>query len=321
MSSVPAPTNAISDLPTGEPVPLSSPMPSSPSSSSSPPAKPSLPLRALLSRAPRNVDAFLAHLQRCLSTPAGIDTVLLFVCYTSRLSSSLLAALAKRALHRSAADWIALVSASRTTVVAIPSINRLPSTAAAAASLLLAKRLKNLSSLLSEARTIMRLWGLLGMYFWAKRLIAQSLSEKDPGSKPTTLASLVSYSQLATCVAFQALENGAYLSSRGVLGWSPATQGWAMKWSARLWGVYVGIELGKLAAEKVAAARGGGRKEEEKGAAAEARWRNAFVRNLAWAPLTVHWGSDTGFVEDWMVGALATVPGVVQMTELWRQTA
>lgn len=339
-SSESAPTHAIADLPTGEPVPSSSPMPpAAAASSSSPSAKHSIRLRALLSRAPHNIDAFLAHLQRCLSTPAGIDTVLLFVCYASRLSSSLLTALAKRALHRSAAEWVALVSASRTTVVAVAGSGKPAPSAAAAASLLLAERLKNLSALLSETRTIMRLWGLLGMYSWAKRLAAESLSKQGSdrdGPKPAILAtSAVAYSQLAACVVFQALENGAYLSSRGVLGWSRPTQAWAMKWSARLWGAYVGVELGKLAAEGLAAARAAGgrrpaaRKEEGTGedaaaAAAEedaTRWRNAFVRNLAWAPLTVHWGSEKGLVADWMVGALATVPGVIQMTDLWKRTA
>jgi hypothetical protein len=306
-----APTNPIADLPTGEPIPQSSPTPSSSS------AKPSLPLRTLLSLTPGNLDGFLTHLNKCLSTPAGIDTVLLFVCYTSRFSSSILNALAARALNRSAADWIALVSASRTTVVAVTDGSKLPSTAAAAASLLLAKRLNNLSSLLSEARTILRLWGLLGMYFWAKRLVGQSLAaRKDDGQpKPSTLETAIGYSQLATCAVFQALENGAYLSSKGVMGWSPATQGWAMKWSARLWGVYVGVELGKLAAQRVGAGA------ESKDVKAAAAWRSAFLRNLAWAPLTMHWGSDKGVVQDWMVGALASVPGVIQMTELWRATA
>lgn len=327
MSSESAP---IADLPSGEPIPQSSPLPSSSAPSSSSSKKPSIPLRVLLSLSPKNVDAFLAHLNRCLSTPTGIDNTLQFVCYASRLSSSLLSALATRALHRSASDWIALVSASRTTVVAITDAgaSKLPTTAAAAASLLLAERLKNLSTLLSEARVILRLWGLLGMYFWAKRLLSQTFrpktaatSEKTAGQQqeqqPTTLDTAISYSQLVTCIAFQALENGAYLSSKGVMGWSPAKQGWAMKWSARLWGLYVGIELGKLAAEGVARRTGAAASDVK----ADAAWKSAVVRNLAWAPLTVHWGSDTGFVSDWMVGALASVPGYIQMAELWRETA
>jgi hypothetical protein len=301
-------TQPIADLSSGTPIPHSTPP------SSSLPSKP-----ILLS--PKSLDTFLSHLHRCLSTPSGIDTVLLFLCYTSRLSSSLLTALSTRALHRSAADWIALISASRgTTVLLSPTATKRPLTAAA--TLLLAQRLKNLSGLLSEARTILRLWGLLGMYFWAKRLVSQTLSSFRPKSSsekdgaaggPTALELGISYAQLATCVVFQALENGAYLSSKGVLGWSPAKQAWAGKWSARFWGLYVGIELGKLAAERVA----GGRRDE----VGAARWRSAFVRNLAWAPLTVHWGSDKGVVSDWMVGALASVPGIIQMGELWRETA
>ncbi|KAB5558101.1 hypothetical protein GE09DRAFT_100423 [Coniochaeta sp. 2T2.1] len=318
-------TNPIADLPTGEPIPSSTPLPPSSSStpSSKPPRKqPALPLRALLALTPKNVDAFLSHLNRCLSTPSGIDTVLLFLCYTSRFSSSLLSGLATRALHRSASEWVALVSASnRTTVLLATDSKQLPATAAAAAGLVLAKRLGNLSSLLSEARTILRLWGLLGMYFWAKRLLTQTFSsskttEKEGGQpKPTTLDTVINYSQLTICIVFQALENGAYLSSKGVMGWSPATQGWAMKWSARLWGLYVGVELGKLAAEKVG---GGVKSRDVKGRAA---WKSAFVRNMAWAPLTVHWGSDRGLVADWMVGALASVPGFIQMGELWAETA
>ena len=308
----------IADLPTGEPIPKSTPLPSS-----SPSPKKPIPLRTLLSLTPKNIDAFLTHLQRCFSTPRGIDTVLLFLCYTSRLGSSALSSLAARALHRSAADWIALVSASRTTVLVAADAGKLPSTAAAAASLLLAQRLKNLSVLLSEARTILRLWGLLGMYFWAKRLLSQTFSQpsssgagddKTGPPPPTALETTISYAQLATCIVFQALENGAYLSSKGVLGWSPATQGRAMKWSARLWGLYIGVELGKLAAERV----GAGPREDAKAAA---QWRSAFTRNLAWAPLTVHWGSDKGVVSDWMVGAIACVPGVIQMREVWRETA
>lgn len=155
------------------------------------------------------------------------------------------------------------------------------------------------------------------MYSWAKRLLSQSFAKKNKSSsekttekEPTTLDTTIAYSQLITCIVFQALENGAYLSSKGVMGWSPATQGWANKWSARLWGVYVGMELGRLAAEAV----GGENKVTP-------AWRSAVVRQLAWAPLTVHWGSDKGVVSDWMVGALASIPGVLQMRELWAATA
>jgi hypothetical protein len=258
-----------------------------------------------------------------MSTPSGIDTVLLFICYTSRLGSSVLSSLATRLLHRSAAEWVALITANKTTTVVL-STDKAPVTRAAAASLVLAGRLKNLSGLLSEARTVLRLWALLGMYGWAKRLISQSLAarrksggEKSAGeevkevAEQTTLDSAIAYSQLLVCIVFQALENGAYLSSKGVMGWDQAKQNWANKWSARLWGVYIGIDLGRLAAEALNGQKGG----------ITPQWRDNVLRQMAWAPLTMHWGSDKGVVPDWMVGALASVPGVLQMRELWAATA
>lgn len=174
---------------------------------------------------------------------------------------------------------------------------------------------------------MLRLWALLGMYGWAKRLISQSLAarrkrgagagEKTAGEevkevvKQTTLDSAIAYSQLLVCIVFQALENGAYLSSKGVMGWSQEKQNWANKWSARLWGVYVGIDLGRLAAEALNGQKGG----------ITPQWKDNLVRQMAWAPLTMHWGSDKGVVPDWMVGALASIPGVLQMRELWAATA
>ena len=330
---VPAPA-PIADLPSGEPIP-----------SSTPPAKPPkgqpLPLGALLAVLPSNIDSFLVRLEKCLSTPSGIDTVMLFLCYTSKLSASVLSSLSQSALRRSAREWIALVAAlPRGTTVVFSS----PVTAAAAAgakttlptsaalALLLSKRLTSLSSLLSEARMILRLWSLLGMYFWARRLLRHTFSSSSSSSTttttttekstptdnkptPTKLASLLEYLRLALCITFQSLENGAYLSSRGILSWTPAEQGKAFKWSARFWAAYVGIELGRLGAERFGAGTA------ITTAAAKREWTKRAVRQLAWAPLTLHWGSNKGLVSDATVGVLASIPGVIQMRDLWASTA
>jgi hypothetical protein len=130
--------------------------------------------------------------------------------------------------------------------------------------------------------------------------------------------------QFVSCVVLQVLENGAYLSSRGVLGWTPQQQGRAYVLSSRFWAVHVGIELGKLAAEglarrRAATARTTGAAGEEK--EEEERWRKQLARNLAWAPLTVHWGMEKGFVSDGFVGLLGTIPGLIQMRDLWKETA
>ncbi|KAK4123574.1 hypothetical protein N657DRAFT_534523, partial [Parathielavia appendiculata] len=301
------------------------------------PKRQPLPLGALMAALPSNVDAFLTRLDKCLSTPSGIDTVMLFLCYTSKLGASVLSSLSQSALRRSAREWIALVGSlprGTTVVFSSPAAataatggkTALP--AAAALALVLSKRLSALSSLLSEARMILRLWALLGMYFWARRLVratfssSSSNSSKQPSEKelppppaPGKLGTLLEYVRLALCVIFQSLENGAYLSSRGVLSWTPAQQGKAYKWSARFWAAYVGIELGRLAAARF------GPEFRARTAREKSQWAKNAARQLAWAPLTLHWGSDKGLVSETTVGLLASIPGVIQMRDLWASTA
>lgn len=212
---------------------------------------------------------------------------MLLLCYTSKLAASV------------------LTSGHITTLLSKTSQPIARKTLAT----LLAKRLNNLSALMSESRVILRLWALLGIYSWGRSIV----------SSPTTsiTAKTLDYIRLVLCVLLQGLENGAYLSFRGVMGWSPEQQGRAYKWSARFWGAFVGIEIGKLLAERV------GRKvqkkdgEEEKKEARE--WKRKLAKSLAWAPLTVHWSVDGGLpgVTEGVVGLLASVPGVIQMGDLW----
>ncbi|KAI1306414.1 hypothetical protein F5Y03DRAFT_141902 [Xylaria venustula] len=317
------------DLPTGDPVPSSvAPTPA-------PKATP-LPLRALLAATPSNVDALLAHLQRCLSTPSGIDTVLQITCYSSRLTAAVLTTLVQPALQRSASRLVALAAALPPSTTLVFDAKALPSSSVALV-LSLAKRLKALSVLTSEARTILRLWGLLSMYFWARRLVLnwrqkkQSSDGDNASSSSTRLDASIAWSQLAACVLFQALENAVYLSAKGVLEFAPATQGKMARWSARFWGSFVGLELVRLFYESSRRARrtraekfAGGKTvavvEREEREWAET-WRKTLVRNVAWAPLTVHWSLEQGLVSELAVGALASIPSVIQFRDLWRRTA
>ncbi|KAI0881880.1 uncharacterized protein GGS22DRAFT_191603 [Annulohypoxylon maeteangense] len=320
---------ATADLPSGDPIPSSAPPAPVPS------PKP-FPIRALLAAAPSNADAFLAHLQRCLQTPSGIDTTLLLICYASRLSASALEALTRPAIRRSADKLLAIAASLPPSATLVFSARMLPG-GGVAAILELAKRLRALSVLLSDARTFLRLWGLLNMYFWARRLVlsrnAGEAQEKDgAGSqREDRVERAISWVQMSACVVFQALENGAYLSSKGVLGWSAATQRKAGLWSARFWAAFVGVEVGRLFYESH---RRGLRTREEKFAggktAAQVQrdeiewgdaWKKSVARNLAWAPLTVHWSLEQGLLGEMAIGALASIPGVIQMRDLWRRTA
>ncbi|KAK5664334.1 hypothetical protein OQA88_555 [Cercophora sp. LCS_1] len=307
------PLPPIVSLPSGTPLP---PGPSHP-----PPAKgPSL--AAVIAALPSNTDIFLTRLNKALSTPSGIDTVMLFLCYTSRFGSSILTSLSTSLLRRSARDWLALVAAlpkGTTVLFSATDAAAKPTTAAAASALVLAGRLKNLSNLLSEARMILRLWALLGMYFWGKGLVQKAIaswrgaSTEKEGEKESKTGTVINWARLLLCVALQGLENGAYLSQRGVLGWSPKQQGSAYKWGSRFWAAYIGIELGRLLSEGT-----GGKKVYE--AAETAEWRKKVARNMAWLPLTLHWSTDTGLVSEPWVGFLASIPGIIQMRDLWAET-
>ncbi|KAH9892927.1 hypothetical protein F4778DRAFT_300659 [Xylariomycetidae sp. FL2044] len=325
MSSTEVATTA--DLPTGEPVPSSAAPPST--------GKPKpFPLRDLLAATPSNVDAFLAHLQRCLTTPSGIDTVLLFLCYTSRLGAAALEKLTGPAIQARSKQILALASSLPPSATIIFTSKVFPSPSVALV-LNFAKRLKALSTLLSDARTFLRLWGLLGMYFWARKLILKWREDRLAGAESRSpedrIETSIAWTQLVACVIFQSLENGAYLASKGVFAMEPAAQAKAGRWSARFWGTFVGIEIGRLFYESHKRAR---RTREEKFAGGKTvtefqqeerewseSWRKSVVRNMAWAPLTLHWSLEQGLVSELTIGALASIPGFLQMRDLWRRTA
>lgn len=283
----------------------------------SPSSPKKLPLSVILALTPANLDAFLTHLHRCLQTPAGIDTVLLFVGYSSHLTASLIESLASSPLRQHVLRILAVAPQLASKLGAAPT----PSVQGTVESL------RAISALLTEARTFMRLWGLLGMYTGAKRLIAREMAlRRDPSAAAAghnNVDRVVAWTQLALGVTFQALENAAYLAQKKVLHLSPATQMKAIVWSTRFWAASVGVELGKLLVEKVRrenAARATG--EDEKAVAAwREQWNSAFLRNLAWAPLTVHWSLEKGLLNEMMIGALATIPGVISMSKLWKETA
>ncbi|KAG5912623.1 hypothetical protein E4U42_002093 [Claviceps africana] len=163
-----------------------------------------------------------------------------------------------------------------------------------------------------------RLWGLLGLYGAAKKLVARRRGSEPPLDALT----LVAAAQLASLVVFQAAENVAFLSGKKVLPGSAALQARLGLLSVRAWGLYVAMEAARLLVERRRKQEG----EEEKSAAADktawqGQWNKSFYRNLAWAPLTLHWGSATGgFLPDVAISLLGFYPAWGAMTDLWRET-
>ncbi|PHH80397.1 hypothetical protein CDD82_1763 [Ophiocordyceps australis] len=249
-------------------------------------------------------EALVQHVQRCIQTRAGNDVVLMFICYASRLSGTALS-MVSRAL-RQQQGGAATRRASRQAGK-------------------LAGRMEALSSMISETRAVGRLWGLLGLY-----LAGRSAGQK--GMEEGMAASALAQAQIASLIIFQAAENIALLGSKKIVAVGAAAQERLGVLSVRAWGVYVMLELVRLLHERMGKRKkgmggggggGGGEKGEveEWSEAEDGAWKRSFAQNLAWAPLTVHWGVKGGVLAEWVVSVLAMYPATGAMRDLWRETA
>ena len=320
------------------------------SNSAKPISKPTSVASALASL-PSNTDAFLGRLQKCLSTPSGTDTILLLLCYSSKFLSNVLASASISTLHHRARQLVALAlsipaksgsNASATVAAAEVLLAPASATGLPAHLMALSTRLKALSGMLSDVRAFSRLWGLLGMYFWAKRLLLRKPAVAAGTKPPKAIDTAVSYASLGTCIIFQAMENVAYLGSKNIIPVSPKRQGELFRWSSRFWALYVGLDLGRLLRELVdrrntrqerrvarakaaaenmdpAAAVEAGRSLEDEEKEWLVKWRRQFLKQCAWAPLTMHYSAEKGLIGEGMIGLLGSVPGILQIGELWKE--
>lgn len=183
---------------------------------------------------------------------------------------------------------------------------------------MLAARLKALSSVISDFRIFVRLFGLLGIYSWGK----------DVWSSPPSdgVEERIVKAQVIVNCFFQILENGAYLASKNVLNWSESKQNKAWLWSSRFWASHVFLEflrLGRVWSIRKREMQAGKGKEKQVDAdTREAEWKKEWVRSLvvnsAWAPLTLHWSMEGGLISDAWVGAVGSVAGIVGVGRLLR---
>ena len=135
-------------IPLPLPIPASNPIPSLES------------LRSWLPLYLSKTDAIISQLSKILSTPSGTDTLLLTLCYTSRLGSSVLTSLSLHQIQAAANRLISQAIALPQNTTVIIDASNLPSSRLLIAS----KRLKALSDLISDFRIFARLWGLLSIY-------------------------------------------------------------------------------------------------------------------------------------------------------------
>lgn len=295
-------------------------------------------LRHILSTA-HHTDNVLVRLSTLLSNPASTDALLASTSY----SLALLHALFSRLLaHRLSSSTPTPTSkpgnpALAAPTSASPAIHFLAQAAAAT---------KAIPPVVDDYRIFVRMWGLAGLYMWARGL-AHSPLARTAGTKERWVRRIV-WAEIASLAAFQVLENGAYLASKGALAgerWSGAPGKkrevrWWM-WSSRWWFVFVALELVRLCVQRVGAASNGSGVvgEEEKRALADGEkegkllaeekrrrewlWWRDLVSNLAYLPMTLHWSVEEGksVLGDVVVSALGLVAGGVLLVDAWGAAA
>jgi hypothetical protein len=237
-----------------------------------------------------------------LSTPSGTDSLLRTVTYTVQFLTGALTTLQAR--------QAGLAAAASSAALALPGSTALLALAPTA------PRARALSALISDFRSFSRLWGLLGLWALAARLL------RAPPADGILRA--VAWGQCLAYIAYQALENRAYLAGKGVValprdGAKGVMRGWL--WSSRMWMVAVGFEFVRLArVAQLGARQQAAPKTAEARAEEAAQWRRDMLVNLANAPLTVHWSIEGGNLGETAVGFLGMVAGLVGFRQRWAAT-
>ena len=143
---------------------------------------------------------------------------------------------------------------------------------------------------------------------------------------------------MGACAIYQALENGAYLSGKGILGWDKKRVAKAWVWSGRAWMVHVALELARLAYEiQQFASKGSGKvagetgeiegkgelelRDEKVQVQRWERWRTELGVNAAYAPMTVHYSLENGPLGEGTIGALGVLVGWLTFGKAWRECA
>jgi hypothetical protein len=191
-----------------------------------------------------------------------------------------------------------------------------------------------LSSLASETRYNIRLFGLLPLWIWGSETL------KNPPTDPIIYS--LTMLQVVSNVIYQLLENVAYLASKNVLSKKfvdkyGGIDKWYI-WSTRGWFGHIFFEFFVLWRQhilrkrRVAAQREAAgsieTKEEIKAEEKEAlrleirSWRKSLVNNTIWAPLCLHWCLEKGIgIPESLTGLISFMAGAWSLHDQWAATA
>lgn len=285
-----------------------------------------------LHRLALSTDRTLVRLAQLLSTPAGIDAFLCTIGYALELLSALASKSLETRLKHIATD---IVEKANGLLPGEALIATLPTSTTTQLLAQTAESSKALATILSDYRIFVRLWGLFGIYTWTRSTV---LSSHPPiTSRKDKVLRGVLWSQIVSGWAFQILENGAYLASKGVLtgrGWAGEegkrreTRWWV--WSSRFWSAHVvleGVRLLVLRSHENHVSHAEKEKDEEEKLIKERsqredrEWWRDVVSNVAYFPMTLHWSIEEGLLSDAGVGICGMFAGGALLVDAWKDTA
>lgn len=289
--------------------------PASPTAESQPPLPlPKSSLLTPLKKALKSTDQTLAHFTAVLSTPAGTDSFLNTTYYTL----TFLAATINTTLEAQL-DSIAIQFAKNASAALLPGESVVATFKAPAIATHLARlstSFKTLGSRISDYRTFVRMWGLLGIYAWAKSVYLNP--PKD------AVLRRITYAQVAVNFCFQYVENVAYLATHGIISRPAERIGRDWMLSAKFFAAHVVLDFIRLyRVRKLWDTEEVGEEKEAKVARqkeVETWWRQLLV-DCCFAPMTVHWSRPDAFLTDAQVGFLGMVAAGAGFREVWRKTA
>lgn len=277
--------------------------------------------RGPIARTLARSDETAARLTKLLSTPSGIDTTLATAYYTLKFLKASTDSLLEVELESIASKFLRNASDAllpgETVIASFPA----PKLASILAQTSVSS--KALADIISDYRTFMRLWGLLGIYAWGKSVYL------DPPTDRTLKR--VAYAQVAVNTVYQIYENLAYLGSHGVIRRAEARIGQDWLVSSRCWAIHIALDLVRLYRTRVlwdreaeeVAEKGGEinvRELRAKRRTEIERWWKALASNVCYAPMAVHYSVPGGFLSDGACGALGIMAAGAGFRQLWAST-
>ncbi|KZS94161.1 hypothetical protein SISNIDRAFT_453882, partial [Sistotremastrum niveocremeum HHB9708] len=178
-----------------------------------------------------------------------------------------------------------------------------------------------LGGIVSDARVLWRIWGLLPIFQWMISL--------EKTSPPTRRLLNIERIQGWSMLAYYPLEHLYYLGSHQIIPISSKKLEKLSLWSCRFWAVYVVLQFFHLSEDqrllklRERALRSVDAPEERKEIKrSKIAIANEFWTNVGYLPLTIHWSLEKGlFKNEAWVGIFGLGAAISSLRSGWQATA